>query len=529
MRDDRTNYLNLPLPSGQNTLDEDLPRLRQAFAGLDAKAQAQDVAKADKYLDGQTVVDPEYNYKRMDAELVEINDKFAALHGSVGYLQAHDFGDPAEDEDWQATLTDYAIGEYPGWEENGVPNAVAAKNLWNNHIWIYNTTTSSWTDNGLGNVAAMTNQLAGILKGKSSPGYVYAEVDDDGDTVGRVDISDASPDAPGLVKAGGQAGQIYGVNAAGTAYEFRAAASGIPLLFPFWSYFAVEPGALNLSVNNGLLSRSAYPDAWAEIARLAGAGGPVLTDSAWQAKLAADGAVNAFSKGNGSTTFRLPLLTKRVSFAAPEAGKAATGDFLPDRMRPITGLFGQFRLGSTTLVAEGAFSHPASPDSLIAATGTGRAPCTIDFDSARLGDAYDGDITHGPLVVLYPHMRMYGTPASAGQVDIAAALQGLAGKLDASTYTADAPYRARAWASLGTNGEILSAYGVASSTRTTTGTYAIVLSPSMPNTKYAVVAGGTGDAWEAASPARTVSGFTILTKNSSGTLTDYTVSFAVFR
>ncbi|MDR3362613.1 MAG: hypothetical protein LBO64_07225 [Desulfovibrio sp.] len=35
MQDDRTPKLNLPLPSGQNTLDVDLPRLREAISGLD--------------------------------------------------------------------------------------------------------------------------------------------------------------------------------------------------------------------------------------------------------------------------------------------------------------------------------------------------------------------------------------------------------------------------------------------------------------------------------------------------------------
>ena len=41
MRDDRTEYLDLPLPHGQNTLEEDLPRLRDAFGILDDAAKAQ--------------------------------------------------------------------------------------------------------------------------------------------------------------------------------------------------------------------------------------------------------------------------------------------------------------------------------------------------------------------------------------------------------------------------------------------------------------------------------------------------------
>jgi hypothetical protein len=44
MRDDRTPHLSLPLPNGENTLDEDLPRLRAAFTALDAHGHELDVA-----------------------------------------------------------------------------------------------------------------------------------------------------------------------------------------------------------------------------------------------------------------------------------------------------------------------------------------------------------------------------------------------------------------------------------------------------------------------------------------------------
>ena len=40
MKDEKTPYLNLPLPSGENTLDQDLPRLRAAFDLLDGNAAA---------------------------------------------------------------------------------------------------------------------------------------------------------------------------------------------------------------------------------------------------------------------------------------------------------------------------------------------------------------------------------------------------------------------------------------------------------------------------------------------------------
>lgn len=93
---------------------------------------------------------------------IELNDRILALSGSLAYLQAYDFGDPSTDSNWQKTLTDYAKSEHPEWTT--IPNAVAVKNLWDNHIWIYSEETGLWTDNGQGNVADATAQIAGIMK-----------------------------------------------------------------------------------------------------------------------------------------------------------------------------------------------------------------------------------------------------------------------------------------------------------------------------------------------------------------------------
>lgn len=93
---------------------------------------------------------------------IELNDRILALSGSLAYLQAHDFGDPSADSNWQTTLTNYAKSEHPEWTT--IPNAVAVKNLWDNHIWIYSEETELWTDNGQGNVADATAQIAGIMK-----------------------------------------------------------------------------------------------------------------------------------------------------------------------------------------------------------------------------------------------------------------------------------------------------------------------------------------------------------------------------
>lgn len=126
-------------------------------------------------------------------QLVELNDKIAAIHGSIGYLQAFDFGDPiitstttqpwwsfsdpTDGGSWQEALTAYAVQEVPSWGTSGIPNAVGVTNLFDNHSWFYNETISEWVDNGQTGVTAFTQQLAGIIQGKDAFGYVKAVTD----------------------------------------------------------------------------------------------------------------------------------------------------------------------------------------------------------------------------------------------------------------------------------------------------------------------------------------------------------------
>ncbi|MCC8193900.1 MAG: hypothetical protein LIP28_04565 [Deltaproteobacteria bacterium] len=93
--------------------------------------------------------------------------------------------------------------------------------------------------------------------------------------------------------------------------------AGLPLLTPVWSSLdIVEPGFLDLSLDNGLLLRSAYPEAWAKIEQALAAGSPAVTDeAAWNAERDGNGGIcGRFSTGDGVATFRVPLLGKRAGF-----------------------------------------------------------------------------------------------------------------------------------------------------------------------------------------------------------------------
>lgn len=210
--------------------------------------------------------------------------------------------------------------------------------------------------------------------------------------------------------------------------------AGLPLLATIWSLTGLpEDGFLDMSVNNGPLSRAAFREAADKIQRAYDAGKPTVVDDAtWLAQVAAHGVCPKFSLGNGSTTFRIPLIRKRISFAAPdEAAGALPGMYLPDQMRVITGETNRQSSDGIGLAPTGAYKTGRSRVVYSDVGSTATAAC-LEEDSSRLGPRYSGDITHGPLVIATPLIKMYGAVTNAGDLDMAAFVQSVAGKLDAS-------------------------------------------------------------------------------------------------
>lgn len=81
--------------------------------------------------------------------------------------------------------------------------------------------------------------------------------------------------------------------------------TGLPVGF---EYFTTNPNipAGSLPLQGGLYSRLAYPDLWAWVQTQQGY---LIEESAWQAKAATNGGnVPFYSKGDGTTTFRVPAL-----------------------------------------------------------------------------------------------------------------------------------------------------------------------------------------------------------------------------
>jgi hypothetical protein len=141
-----------------------------------------------------------------------IKEEIQSVQGVVTYLDGHDFGDPADAEDWQQTLTDYALAQVPDW--SSVPNSCDVVNLWDGIEWIYNIETEKWIAWGSATVTPATNEKAGIVKGNASaPGKISVGSD------GEMTVNTLPPQTTKLT-APLEAGALFTVPA-------HAAGSGI--------------------------------------------------------------------------------------------------------------------------------------------------------------------------------------------------------------------------------------------------------------------------------------------------------------
>ena len=267
-----------------------------------------------------------------------------------------------------------------------------------------------------------------------------------------------------------------------------SAASGCDLLDIKWSLAALlDPGFLDLSQDNGLLLRSAYPDAWAKIATSPN----LLDDSAFQAQVTAQGSCGAFSRGDGTTTFRVPLLRKVYTRAADPASGLTAGMFQGDAVGPIE----VYRNGFTGTSLATGIGNPAAASGFPGYTGKtnetygqtpGGDPATVLVRGVK-----NAPETRPVTVVVTPYIKMYGALTDTGEANIAQLIQQTNTKLDVSRYEEDAVSRVRAFAYVSSTGAILSSYGISGVTRSALGRYTVSLLRPFASKNYAVAVGAT--------------------------------------
>lgn len=178
-------------------------------------------------------------------------------------------------------------------------------------------------------------------------------------------------------------------------------------------YGSIDVGSLPCL--GGEYNRETYKDLWELVQTKEGY---VVTESEWQAlNTANEGNVPKFSSGDGSTTFRLPKITKFLSGAE---SISEVGTYVTDTQRNITGS-----------IAMGVWS---SPSGCFYANSTsnmkhGRVQETAGscaFDASRsVGTEHTGEeIAPKHIKALY-QIKAYGVVSNTGNIDVTSAVANL--------------------------------------------------------------------------------------------------------
>ena len=197
---------------------------------------------------------------------------------------------------------------------------------------------------------------------------------------------------------------------------------GLPVGF---EAFTVNPNlqAGWLPLLGGEYSRAAYADLWAWVQTQ---NGYLIEESAWQAKATANGGnVPFYSKGNGSTTFRVPSLKCWVRGAN---SISEVGGYLAAGLPNITGKEASGR--NAEMSTDGAFYNKTNNDGTLlmtySSTTTSASYQRQCFDASLSNPIYGAsDTVQPPSIVGLWCVKAYGTVTNVGSTDVANISTGL--------------------------------------------------------------------------------------------------------
>lgn len=192
----------------------------------------------------------------------------------------------------------------------------------------------------------------------------------------------------------------------------------VPVGFEAWWNATTPPvGWLDMSAENGLLSRAIYPSLW----KHANESGNIIDDATWLSEVTTNGSCGKFSSGDGGTTFRVPLI-KDVYIRAN--GTNALGDYQGDAIRNITG---SFVSRAADEITEGAFSAAPYTDEIYLGTTSGGRK-TFSFDASL--QVPTADENRPVTIVRTPIIKAFDTAINASAIDFKEVLDALANKAD---------------------------------------------------------------------------------------------------
>lgn len=175
-----------------------------------------------------------------------------------------------------------------------------------------------------------------------------------------------------------------------------------------------------LPLLGGEYSRTAYADLWAWVQTQ---DGYLIEEAEWQAKAAANGGnVPFYSKGNGSSTFRVPALKCWVRGAN---SISEVGGYLEAGLPNITGSFGKTQTIGNDSFGEGAFKSVFEKMEGDANAGATKLYSFI-FDASLSNPIYgSSDIVQPPSIVGLWCVKAYGTVTNVGSTDVSNIAVGL--------------------------------------------------------------------------------------------------------
>jgi hypothetical protein len=96
--------------------------------------------------------------------IYNLQQEIEGLHGKSARLNSSDFGaiDITSSTD-QTRLTDYAIAQLNISSADNIPNLIAVHNTSDGHVYMYDTLTSKWIDNGIDSVTIANTVNPGIV------------------------------------------------------------------------------------------------------------------------------------------------------------------------------------------------------------------------------------------------------------------------------------------------------------------------------------------------------------------------------
>lgn len=282
---------------------------------------------------------------------------------------------------------------------------------------------ASVVNRGDANNAILDFVLPKGADGKGSVITVNGKEPDAGGNVNVANMEGATSNAAG--KAG-----LVPAPTAGMQNKFLCAdatwkdAGGLPVGHEFFTTNPNIPAGC-IPLLGGEYSRTAYADLWAWVQTQ---NGYLLEESAWQAKAVANGGnVPFYSKGDGSTTFRVPALKCWVRGAD---NISEVGGYLTAGLPNITGtLLGS---GSDSINNEtyftGAFVYTNAVLSKTygAAEKNEKYNSSADFKASLSNSIYgSSDTVQPPSIVGLWCVKAYGTVTNVGSTDVSNIASGL--------------------------------------------------------------------------------------------------------